>query len=48
MILVLGTEVESGFTKPYIESTVGYNEMAATCNNNKSAVSCFPNVGIDK
>ena len=35
VILKLYLTAEAGLARPYFESTVDYNKMAATCNNHK-------------
>ena len=44
MTLVRNLAAEAALARPYFESTVGYNKMAATCNKNKSADICIPDV----
>ena len=44
MILVHNFATEAALARPYFESTVGYNKMAAACNNNKSADICVLDV----
>ena len=46
-ILVHDLEAEARMARPFFESTVGYNKMAATCNNNKLVCSYILDIDIE-